>query len=175
MLGFEDTMLSSNWERMSSRRPKAIARGDIWFGKVVVDGYVLDDGRRVLSQRGVLRALGAGTTGGLDLVRRLRRLPRRYAYLLSVPGVTFDLPGGGVAIGREAQFLVDVCYAYCDAGMAGLLHRSQIPAASAALDILCSRGRTTKMLAPSSLTTGAVSLAPTAPQSSSCGSQGRAA
>jgi len=106
-------------------RPKAIATGTLFDGQL--DVYVLDDGRRVLSQRGALRALRGKTSGpgNGDLGRLLARLPKRFADLAAVPEIEFDLPERGGAIGREVDWFSDVLDAYVEAFMAGELKASQ--------------------------------------------------
>jgi hypothetical protein len=67
----------------------------------------LDDGRRVVSQRGVVGLLSGGAEVG-NLGRFMSRLPSRFAQITAEPKIEFDLPGGGVAYGREGTWLVDL-------------------------------------------------------------------
>lgn len=85
-----------------SRKPEAKAF-DRWVGH---DGF--DDGRRVVSQRGIVRALSGAEDGKLD--RYLDRLPSRFAELKAGPEIEFQGPTGP-AKGREAQWLVDMLFA----------------------------------------------------------------
>lgn len=106
-----------------TKRAKAVASGVIFGG--LADVYNLDDGRRVFSQRGAVRALsGAAGTGGIQ--RFLERLPSRFVTLSLVPDIEFDLPGGGVAKGRDAVWFVDVLRAYKDAWRKEELHSTQV-------------------------------------------------
>ena len=104
--------------------PTAKAGGKLW-GKV--ECFILDDGRRVIGQRAILRSLenpektsGAGT-GHLD--RFLARLPKRFQGLTSGAEIEFRIPweqgGSGRAIGRPTAFFVDVLCAYGEALDAG--------------------------------------------------------
>jgi hypothetical protein len=113
-----------------SAPPKAVRAGKLFpeFG-AGVDCYVLEDGRRVISQAGVVRALrntakSARAEDG-DLGRYLARMPSRFDYLATAPTIGFEMPQGGVAIGREGHFFVDLCHAYVDAFMANELHKKQ--------------------------------------------------
>src|SRR5690242_11209202 len=108
------------------KRAKAVASGVIFGG--LADVYNLDDGRRVLSQRGAVRALVAGpdATNPKALGAYLARLPARFADLSTRPDIEFDLPGGGVAKGRDALWFVDVLRAYKDAWRKEELHPSQV-------------------------------------------------
>jgi hypothetical protein len=109
--------------------PKAISTGALKFGSAEVDCYNLDDGRRVLSQRGVIRGLTGGAKGGpgaANLARYIDRLPEKHRALALVPVVEFVLPSGTVAHGREADWFVDLCNAYVDAAVEGALTKQQI-------------------------------------------------
>ncbi len=100
--------------------PKVTHRGAIFNG--LLDCYVLDDGRRVVSQRGIVKALSGAEDGKLD--RYLDRLPCRFAELKAGPEIEFQGPTGP-AKGREAQWLVDLLLAYDEADDAGELHHTQ--------------------------------------------------
>jgi hypothetical protein len=103
------------------------------IGGITLDAYVLDDGRRVLSQAGMERALGAGKR---SFGRVLARLGKENSALPSVPVFTFRLASGAHANGYEASALVDICQAFQAAFLAGTLHASQEPIARAAMALL---------------------------------------
>lgn len=107
--------------------PKAVATGVLRFGEVEVDCYVLDDERRVISQRGVLRGITGDRTGGKggDLRRYLRGFPGDIDTLSAGESIDFAIPSGGRAQGRNASWFVDFCAAYVDAAVAGTLHPKQ--------------------------------------------------
>lgn len=44
-------------------KPRAVASGVLQFGAIEVDCYVLDNGKRVLSQRGIIGVLSGRNTG----------------------------------------------------------------------------------------------------------------
>jgi len=100
---------------------------------ITLDAYNLDDGRRVLSQSGMERALGAGKR---SLARVMGKLPSESGELSSVPTITFKMPNGAHAKGYEASALIDICQAFQVAFLAGDLHPSQEPMARAAMALL---------------------------------------
>lgn len=104
-------------------RPKATHSGSLFDG--LLDCYVLEDERRVVSQRGVVRALTGDAAGSTSLDRFLQRLPQKYSHLATPPVIEFVRPGGGVANGRDVLWLSDLLDAYVDAFMAGELHAQQ--------------------------------------------------
>lgn len=118
--------------------PRAVASGLLW-GRV--DCYVLSDGRRLISQRGELRALRGTESHGPekgDLGRYLARLPSRYEHLTTDPSVDFTLPqGGATALGRTPDHFVSVLRAYVESYKEEELHARQVPMAKRAMDLLC--------------------------------------
>lgn len=122
------------------RRIRAITKAGILFG--ACECYVLEDGRRVLSQRGIVRALTAkdgGKAAGLEkgnLGQYLGSLPKRFAYLATDSDVEIARQEGGTAIGRDARWFVDLLNAYVDAFFAGELHASQAHLAANARRLL---------------------------------------
>ena len=103
--------------------PRAVSTGAIKFGGAEVDCYNLDDGRRVISQRGVIRGLrGASKASGpgtSDLARYIERLPEKHRGLLAIPVVEFVLPSGTIVDTGGAgnclfrrdvpEFIADLC------------------------------------------------------------------
>lgn len=108
---------------MSDSRRKAVCSGTLFDG--LVDCYVLDDGRRVISQRGVVRALTGGGRSRGDISTYIDRLPEDSRHLALAAAIEFRLPSGGTANGRDAEWVVDVLQAYVDAHFDGELHPSQ--------------------------------------------------
>ena len=120
----------------SETKIKAVASGVLFEEmRTPVECYVLEDGRRVLSQRGEARALrGIGGADDGKIGRLISRLPKKYEALALGPTIEFTLPDSGiVAIGREASHLVDVCAAYSETFALGELHASQLPMARRAI------------------------------------------
>ena len=106
------------------------------IGDLEIPCYVLEDGRRVLSLGGMVRALGMsiGSAGG----GQGDRLTRFVGGKAINPFVSNDLTsrmnhpirfraptGGTVATGYEAEILPDICDAVLAARRAGALHYSQ--------------------------------------------------
>lgn len=119
---------------------KAIATGVIFGG--LVDCYVLDDGRRVLSQRGAVRALRAKTSSKNDgaefgnLSRYTARLPEKFRHLATEPTCEIDRPDGGSAHAVTSDHFVAILNAYVDSAIAGELSKSQRHLAANAQAIL---------------------------------------
>jgi len=107
---------------MPHERPKATHSGKLFDG--LLDCYVLDNERRVVSQRGVLAALTGGAETG-NIARYTSKLPKRFAVLAAGPEIEIGLPGGGVAKARDAQWVVDLLKAYDEADDADELHHTQ--------------------------------------------------
>jgi hypothetical protein len=103
-------------------QPKAIATGALFDG--LVDCYVLDDGRRVLSQRGAVRALTGGREGG-QFGQYIERLPTKSSIESAGTNFEFERHDGGTAYGVESSTFVAILNAYVDAGLAGALRRNQ--------------------------------------------------
>lgn len=124
-------------------RPKAIYTGTLFNG--LVDCYVLGDKRRVISQRGAVRALTSdGESDGAktgDLGRYLDRLPSRFAHLALAPRFELSLPSGGTASGITAEQFYDLLVAYSEAAEAGELHAKQLPLAANANRLVRAIGR----------------------------------
>jgi hypothetical protein len=111
--------------------PKAIVTGTLAHIGINADCYVLSNGARVLSQRGIMRALtaGDGAPGGKDFGRMMARLQKNIRGLSVPPGVEilFSLPTGGTAVGRDATWFVDLLKGYKAALRAGSLTKQQEP------------------------------------------------
>lgn len=104
--------------------PKATHTGTLFDG--ALDCYVLDNERRVVTNRGIVRALSGAKTGNLG--QYLGRLPNKYAYLEAGTEIEFRSPTG-MAKGHDAVWLVDLLKAYDEADDEGLLHPKQVPLA----------------------------------------------
>lgn len=97
--------------------------------------YVLNDGRRVFVQRGMMDALdmkqGTAGRGGGDRLSKFvqtralnRFIPEQLANVIKNP-ITFQTPRGGKAYGYEATVLADLCDAVLEARKTGKLHYQQ--------------------------------------------------
>ena len=86
--------------------------GEIAVGDVVLPVHVLNNGQRVIGQRGMVRVLSpAGRESG-DLRAYFDRIPSKSKDLdLDANFVLFGVPGTQfVSHGYKATFLVDICH-----------------------------------------------------------------
>jgi len=131
--------------------PKATHESeDLMLGGVLIPCAVLEDGTRVLSERGVTKALG-GKRGGSHW-RRLKEGGAKLPVYLSAPNfkpfisnslevalsnpILYKSKNGGMAFGLPATLLADVCEVFLKArDTEGGLHPKQKPLAEMA-DIL---------------------------------------
>ncbi|RIK75059.1 MAG: hypothetical protein DCC68_21935 [Planctomycetota bacterium] len=105
------------------------------IGDIQIPCYVLDDGRRVLHQRGMVNAIGmsrgsSGGTGGDRLAKFVsgdRLKDYVSAELREVTGnpLRFRIRSGHLAYGYEATVLADICDAVLEARKAGVLQKQQ--------------------------------------------------
>lgn len=121
-------------------RLKAIAEGKMLDG--LIECYVLENGRRVISQRGIVKALTTqnaaendGRKAG-DFEQYLAKLPENHRPKSTDASLEFERPGGGIASGREGSFFVDLCQSYVAAFVAGELHHKQVKLAMRAMVVL---------------------------------------
>ncbi|MFZ1887597.1 MAG: P63C domain-containing protein [Candidatus Binataceae bacterium] len=105
------------------------------IGPIEIPCYVLMDGRRVLSQRGLQGGIGLSEAGGRRGARRLTVLMASLAekglntgdlIARSTSPIRFIPPhGGNPADGYEATILPDICAVIIEAGRRGLLQKQQ--------------------------------------------------
>lgn len=116
--------------------------GTVELGNRKLECHVLNDLRRVLTQREVVRAISVGGADGEgrdsgNLGRYLQRNPLLATGFDAGPVIEFDVPGtNNVAIGYEATLLVEICDKYMEAKAQGLLHPSQYKLADQAAIII---------------------------------------
>lgn len=121
----------------SDKRPKAVSKE----GKIgAVSCYVLDDGRCVLSLRGVVAALeGKGASdhgaGHAKLARYTDRLSSRVGQIAMGPVFEFDPPTGPPAQAVDDESFANLIDAYIDGLIMGKLHAQQIPIAMRAREL----------------------------------------
>lgn len=102
------------------------------IGDVEIQCYVLNDGTRVLSQRGMYSGLGwGGSSGGERLLNfiggeRIKPFLNNDILPAIETPIKFRHPGGGgVAFGYPATILADICDAILAARKAGTLQKQQ--------------------------------------------------
>jgi len=105
--------------------PFSMFPGELELGPLKMECHVLNDGRRVFTQREIVKALSGGRESG-DLNRYLDRNPVITNESPLGPEIPFKVPGSSiVAIGREATGLIEICETYLEARDRGLLKGSQ--------------------------------------------------
>ena len=142
----------ARWNKVDENEMRwAVAQGDLTFRDHIIPCAVLDNGARVLTQQGVLLALGrartakggeGASTGGLPAILRPRNLaPFIDESLTSMSQSIIFKPlvaghSKGIAYGLPAETLPLICRVYVDAEDAGVLTASQRHVAQAARRLL---------------------------------------
>ena len=117
---------------VTAEAPISMYRGSLTIGAVTIECHVLNDLRRVVTQREVVRILSGGRVSG-NIQRYLQRHPILDESFLEGRWFPFKIPGSpSDAIGYEATFLVDLCNSYLEARDRGLLKPSQTNLAKSA-------------------------------------------
>lgn len=135
--------------RWAAQFPKADYTGSLQIGDLSVPCAVLPDGTRVLSQRGIGRALGRGFGGAnwkgttadgaailpfyLNSAQLKDFIPNDLLVLLSQPKMYRHSKGGGVALGLVATALPQVCNVWLSAREAH--YRNDIKLSQNLLDV----------------------------------------
>lgn len=112
-------------------KPYSWFRGTLALGDVELQCHVLNDGRRVLTQREVVRAISGGRVSG----SYLQNIPGYDTLSLAGRVIRFSDPGGShTNHGFEAELLIEICEAYLQARdrKDGSLRPNQEPIARAA-------------------------------------------
>lgn len=105
------------------------------IGNIEIPCYVLEDGRRVLQQTGLIRSLnmshgGSYSVGGDRLAKfaaqgRLKPFVSDELIARTADPIRFKIPRGSAAYGYEATILADLCDAVLAARAAGVLQKQQ--------------------------------------------------
>lgn len=105
--------------------PYSMFRGTLSMGDVELGCHVLSDGRRVLTQGEVVKAISGGSDTS-NLTRYLERNPLTKNFRPE-PVIRFTVPGiPTTAVGYEAPLLIEICDKYLEARDKKLLKRSQL-------------------------------------------------
>lgn len=110
--------------------PSATHQGQMAIGDLLLDCYVLADGRRVFNKRGMAKALGLKSAGGNAFMKTMQGkglgsvLPASVREKIDNP-VNFKPLTQDLAHGYDADILADVAKAIVAAGEAGLTQRQQ--------------------------------------------------
>lgn len=106
--------------------PYSAFPGTVQMGDVALECHVLNDGRRVLTAREVVRALRGTTSSPTTIQRYLGRLPGYVPGMFDSRLIDFRIPGlPSSAIGFEATVLIEICDMYIAADEAGKLKSNQ--------------------------------------------------
>lgn len=112
--------------------PYSMFPGTLKLGSIEMECHVLNDGRRVITQRAIVKALSGGRESG-NLSRYLETNPIINHHLTAGTEIEFKIPGlPTMAIGREATALIEICDAYMEADERELLKSNQKKLAVAA-------------------------------------------
>jgi hypothetical protein len=112
-------------EPLEPEMPVSLLRGTLQLGDIELECHVLNDGRRVLTQREVVRAISGGRESG-NLGRYLDRNPLTTNDFKAGPVIRFKVPGAPTtAIGYEATLLIEICDKYLEARDQKLLRGRQ--------------------------------------------------
>jgi hypothetical protein len=127
---------------MNEKLPRATHSGELKIGELVIKCAVLEDGRRVLTQRSVFKAMGrSGSTGGIKQKNGAQPLPRILAAAnltsfisddlrCAITPIRFKTKRGGNAYGYPAEILPEICNVYLEAREAKILSLPQEKVAS---------------------------------------------
>jgi hypothetical protein len=128
----EDTDLREASYPDESNLPIALFPGKMDLGGTPCTVYVLDNRKRVMAQREVVRVLTGNLKGGLDrYLHALREYLDPEAILSQA--IRFKIPGAPrEGNGYEATLLLDICDAYLRARDAGVLNGQQLELAKRA-------------------------------------------
>jgi hypothetical protein len=110
--------------------PRATHQGQMAIGDLLLDCYVLEDGRRVFHKRGMARALGLKSEGGNAFMKTMQGkglgsgLPAKLREKINNP-INFKPLTQDLAHGYEADVLAEVAKAVADADREGKLSKQQ--------------------------------------------------
>ena len=105
--------------------PTSLLRGNLHFGSIEMECHVLDDHRRVFTQREMVRVL-AGVGEG-NLPKYLKGNPLITNDIALEPVIRFKVPGTQfIAHGREATTLIEICSKYQEAREEKLISGAQL-------------------------------------------------
>jgi hypothetical protein len=110
--------------------PFSMFRGTLQIGDQKLECHVLNDERRVFTQREVVKGISGGRDSG-NLTAYLERNPLYSNQFSAGATISFRIPGiPGIATGYEATLLIEICELYLDARRQKLLKPSQQKLAS---------------------------------------------
>lgn len=107
--------------------PRSVARGSLSSiaGWPEIECHVLDDGRRVLSARGMVAALNGVGSKNAHADRAIARILGEDSGFELGPRIRFAIPGGPPGFGYPAELLPKLCATITDRALEGKLHHKQ--------------------------------------------------
>lgn len=122
-----DTPVNIEQKPNKNNLPIALFQGKLKIGDADFIAYVLDNGKRVLTQREVVRLFTGHAKGNLDRYLRASNLQDYINEDLITHSERFVLPGSHMqSNGFEAILILDICDAYLKARADGKLLESQV-------------------------------------------------
>ncbi len=122
----DNSVMPGPSESAAPEMPYSMLPGTLRIGDVELEVHVLNDLRRVLTQREVVRAISGGRESG-NLQRYLSRNPLTANDFDMGDVIRFKVPGGPIiASGYEATKLIEICSKYTEARDRELLGSTQI-------------------------------------------------
>jgi hypothetical protein len=126
---------TARWQGPIKKATHGSAENPLRIGGIELPCYVLEDGMRVLSQRGLQTGIGMSSGGSRTGEQRIAVLVdsigQKGIETKGLPArvrdpIKFILPGGGLAYGYEATILADICDVILAARQkGGVLHAQQ--------------------------------------------------
>lgn len=119
-------------KRWGTNLPQATHEGELTIGEEIVPCYVLEDGQRILSTRGIMKALGRAWRGRkysgteLPVFLEAKNLNPFIANNLSLVPTEFKTDKGMLSEGFPAETLPAVCEVYLKAREMGVLTTQQL-------------------------------------------------
>lgn len=130
----QQVAVTSQETKVSNGLPISLFPGELEIGNVKLPCHVLDNGKRVIAQYGVVKVLSNRDSGNLMRYLSANNLSK---YIdpgqVSQQTIRFKIPGTQYeAIGYEATLLVEICDAYLKARDDGVLYPNQLKLAQQA-------------------------------------------
>lgn len=130
---------AARWGNESEDPIEATHTGELKLGDITIPCAVLEDGSRILTQQGVLLAIGRarsakggqGASQGVDKLPAFLAASNLNAFISSdlrssTKPIRFRVPSGALAYGYLAELLPQVCEVYLDARSANALRGRQV-------------------------------------------------
>lgn len=113
-----------------ARMPEALCQGELEIGAVTIECYVLDNMKRVITKRGMAKALGMKSEGGNVFLRAMNRkglgsaIEEKLRSDIDNP-LVFKTLTSDLGHGYDCTILIDICDAIIEANKRGELGAGQ--------------------------------------------------